>query len=58
MIMKKYIKPEMEIVNVKIQSLLVDNSIGSVNGLQGVNRGGEYGGGHVDSRGGYWDDED
>ena len=56
--MKKYIKPEMEIVNVKIQSLLVDNSIGSVNGLQGVNRGGEYGGGHVDSRGGYWDDED
>ena len=58
--MKKYIKPSMEVVNIKIQTLLQDNSVNSVNGLTGVERGnGDFDGGNADSRGGgYWDDED
>ncbi|MBP3789552.1 MAG: hypothetical protein J6I52_08020 [Prevotella sp.] len=58
--MKKYIKPSMEVVNIKIQTLLQDNSVNSVNGLMDVERGnGDFVGGDTDSRGGgYWDDED
>lgn len=55
--MKKYIKPNLEIVQVKTESLL---DIASVQGADDIKRGqGYFGGGAADSRdGGYWDDED
>lgn len=58
--MKAYIKPNIEITSVDLQPLL-DNSITSVTGLDGVEKGeGDFGGGPVDSRGSrsIWDDEE
>jgi len=56
--MKKYVKPNIEVVNIKMQSLL-QNSLGSVTGLDGVERGeGDFGGGSSDSRGSYWEDDE
>jgi len=55
--MKKYVKPNIEVVNIKMQSLL-QNSLGSVQGLDDVKRGGEFGGGSSDSRGSYWEDDE
>ena len=56
--MKKYIKPKSFVVIIRTQRLL-QNSIRSVDGLDGVGRGeGDYEGGHSDSRSsGFWDDE-
>lgn len=54
--MKKYIKPNLEIVQVKTGSLL---NIASVQGADDITRQGTFAGGTADSRdGGYWDDED
>jgi hypothetical protein len=56
--MKKYVKPNIEVVNIKMQSLL-QNSVKSVEGLNGVERGeGDFGGGARDSRGSYWEDDE
>lgn len=57
--MKQYIKPNVLIVNVRIEKIL-QQSLTSVSGLSGVQRGGTYGGrGSADSRAfDFWDDED
>jgi hypothetical protein len=53
--MKKYIKPTIASVNLQIESLM---EINSVTGLDGVKRGGEFGGGDADSRlNEFWDEE-
>jgi hypothetical protein len=58
--MKKYIKPDVEVMDVKIESLLDTPSITSVTGLSDVEKGeGDFPGGGADSRMDYfWDDED
>jgi len=57
--MKKYIKPNVLIVRVKVEKLLNANSIQTVQGLDGVTKGGVFGGGTADSRRNrYWDDEE
>lgn len=56
--MKKYIKPNVLIVAVKVSTLLNQNSINDVKGLDGVQKGGIYGGGSADSRAWTWDEED
>ena len=57
--MKKYIKPNVLIVRVKVEKLL-QYSLKSVGGLDGVTKGeGEFIGGVADSRRNrYWDDEE
>ena len=57
--MKKYIKPNTNILLVEVQSLMQSNSVTNVTGVDGVERGeGYFVGGSSDSRGGFWDDED
>ena len=47
--MKKYIKPNTEVISVKTQQMIA-NSITSITGLTGVDVGGEFTGGTVDTR--------
>ena len=58
--MKKYIKPNVLIVAVKVEKLLNNNSITSLRGLSGVEKKeGFFSGVDADSRRNrYWDDED
>ncbi|MBQ9672249.1 MAG: hypothetical protein IJV34_05290 [Prevotella sp.] len=57
--MKKYIKPNTNILLVEVQSLMQSNSVTDVTGVDGLGKGnGDFVGGGVDSRGGFWDDED
>lgn len=57
--MKKYIEPKLVIVKLRTQRLL-QNSIRSVSGLDGVGKGdGDFGGGKSDSRSNsFWDDDE
>ncbi|MBQ3752630.1 MAG: hypothetical protein II864_03675 [Prevotella sp.] len=47
--MKKYLKPDVEVMDVVIESLL-QASITEIEGLEGVTTGGEFPGGATDSR--------
>lgn len=49
MTMKKYLKPDVEVMDVVIESLL-QASITEIEGLEGVTTGGEFPGGATDSR--------
>ncbi|MBO4462570.1 MAG: hypothetical protein J5797_00050 [Prevotella sp.] len=46
---KKYIKPNIEVVNVRTQQMIA-NSLTSITGLDGVTLGGEFTGGGTDAR--------
>lgn len=57
--MKKYIKPNALIEDIKGEELLNQNSITNVNGLSGVEKKeGPFSGGEADSRAWDWDDDD
>lgn len=52
--MKAYIRPNLEVINVKTESLLQN-----VSGAEGITNGGKFAGGDGDSRRGGWlDDEE
>ena len=58
-IMKKYIKPNLEVMNIKVQPLM-NNSVTTASGLDGVEMGeGDFTGGAADSRSGsLWDEDE
>jgi hypothetical protein len=56
--MKKYIKPNLEVMNVKVQPLM-GNSVTTASGLDDVTiSSSDFGGGAADSRCNSWDDEE
>ena len=58
-IMKRYIKPNTEMVTVKIQSLLTPNSVTGLSGLDGVYVSKDvFSGGAADSRSSIWGDDE
>ena len=58
-IMKKYIKPNLEVMNIKVQPLM-NNSVTTASGLDDVTiSDSDFGGGDADSRSySLWDDEE